>query len=83
MFKYELCSHPLFDTSLLLFQQQKRVLADANWALLTPILPESTDQVQYMLDGGALVQHIPWTHGPTAMQSATYTGNMSQESMER
>ncbi|WAR03769.1 hypothetical protein MAR_010327 [Mya arenaria] len=67
VFKYELCSHPpaLFDTSLLLRQPQKPVLADAIWALLTPDLPGITGQVQYVLDGGALVQRIPWTRGST------------------
>ena len=35
------------------------VLADAIWALLTPDLPGITGQVQYVLDGGALVQRIP------------------------
>ena len=41
------------------------VLADAIWALLTPDLPGITGQVQYVLDGGALVQRIPWTSGST------------------
>ncbi|KAJ8389494.1 hypothetical protein AAFF_G00120320 [Aldrovandia affinis] len=61
VFKYELCSHPsaLFDISLLLRQPQKPVLADAIWALHTP------GHVQYVLDGGALVQRIPWTRGST------------------
>ncbi|WAR15643.1 LOW QUALITY PROTEIN: hypothetical protein MAR_005748 [Mya arenaria] len=47
VFKYELCSHPpaLFDTSLLLRQPQKPVLADTIWALLTPDLPGITGQV--------------------------------------
>ena len=39
-FKYELCSHPpaLFDTSLLLREAQKPVLADAICALFKPDL---------------------------------------------
>ncbi|KAL7395056.1 hypothetical protein ABVT39_009276 [Epinephelus coioides] len=67
VFKYELCSHPpaLFDTFLLLRQPQKPVLADAIWALYTPDLPGVTGHVQYVLDSGALVQCIPWTHGST------------------
>ncbi len=66
VFKYEMCSHPpaLFDTSLLLRQPQKPVLADAIWAL-TADLPGITGQVQYVLDGGALVHRIPWTCGST------------------
>ena len=67
VFKYGLYSHPpaLFDTFMLLRQPQKPVLADAIWALHTPDLPGVTGHVQYVLDGEALVQHIPWTHGST------------------
>ena len=61
VFKYELCSHPpsLFDTSKLLRLPQKPMLANAIWALLIPDLFVITGQVQYVLDGGALVQRIP------------------------
>ncbi|KAJ8412509.1 hypothetical protein AAFF_G00128450 [Aldrovandia affinis] len=55
---------PLFDISLLLRQPQKPVLADAIWALHTDLLGV-TGHVQYVLDGGALVQRIPWTRGST------------------
>ena len=67
VFKYELCSFPpaLFDSSLLLWEPQKPQLADAIWVLLTPDVPGITGEVQYVLDGGALVQHIPWTRGAT------------------
>ncbi|KAJ8416228.1 hypothetical protein AAFF_G00382500 [Aldrovandia affinis] len=75
--KYELCSHPsaLFDISLLLRQPQKPVLADAIWALHTPDLLGVTGHVQYVLDGGALVQRIPWTRGSTRT-SASCTANL-------
>ena len=69
VFKYELCSHPpaLFDTSLMLRQPQKPVLAEAIWKLHTPDLSEVTGPVQNVLDGGALIQRIPWTRGSTYM----------------
>ncbi|KAG1688585.1 hypothetical protein GQR58_008038 [Nymphon striatum] len=44
---------------------QKPVLADAIWTLLTDDAPGITDQVHYVLDGGALVQRIPWARGST------------------
>ena len=42
VFKYELCSYPpaLFDTSLLLREPQKPMLANAIWNLLTQDTPE-------------------------------------------
>ncbi|KAJ8377229.1 hypothetical protein AAFF_G00264570 [Aldrovandia affinis] len=55
---------------ILLRQPQKPVLTDAIWALHTPDLPGVTGHVQYVqyvLDGGALVQRIPWTRGSTYM----------------
>ena len=65
MFKYELCSYPpaLFDSTLLLRQAHKPVLAGAIWTLLTHDAPGITGQVHYVLDGGALVQRIPWARG--------------------
>ncbi len=67
IFKYELCGHPpaLFDASLLLRELQKPVLANATWDLVSPTTPAVLDDVQYVLDGGALIQRIPWTHGAT------------------
>ena len=62
VFKYELCSYPpaLFDSLLLLREPQKPVVANAIWALLTPGTPQTTGEIQYVLDGGALIQCIPW-----------------------
>ncbi|XP_041362003.1 uncharacterized protein LOC121377973 [Gigantopelta aegis] len=67
VFKYELCTHPpaLFDPNLLLRQPQKPVLADAIWAVLTPDDTSITGEIPYVLDGGALIQRIPWTLGAT------------------
>ena len=70
MFQHELCSYPtaLFDSSLMLLQPQKPVLADAIWAKL-PFDPAGpAGEVQYVLDGGALLHRIPWPRGfPTYM----------------
>ncbi len=67
IFKYELCGHPpaLFDAPLLLREPQKPVLANAIWDLVSPTTPAVLDDVQYVLDGGALIQRIPWTRGAT------------------
>ena len=65
LFKYELCNYPpaLFDPSLLLRESQKPVLANAIWGLVRSDIPRITGEVWYVLDGGALLQHIPWTGG--------------------
>ncbi len=68
-FKYELCSYPsaLFDSSLLLREADKPALADAIWNLSKPHDPAevSANGIQYVLDGGALLQCIPWSSGST------------------
>ena len=62
MFKYELCSYPpsLFDSSLMLLNLQKPALADAIGAKLPSDEPVPKGEVQYVLDGGALLHRIPW-----------------------
>ena len=67
VFKYELCSYPptLFDTSLMLRQPQKTALASAVWNTLELDTPEVPGEVQFVLDGGSLLQRIPWTQGST------------------
>ena len=68
VFNYELCSYPpaLFESPFLLREAQKPVLADAIWSLLqTPNIPAVSSQVHYVLDGGALLQRIPWKKGVT------------------
>ena len=67
IFKYELCSYPpaLLDSSLLLREPQKPVLANTIWDTLTQNSPVLTGEVQYVLDGGSLLQRIPWTRGTT------------------
>ena len=66
VFKYELCSYPpaLFESAFLFREAQKPVLADAIWSLLQTLnIPAVSGQVQYVLDGGALLQHIPSKKG--------------------
>ena len=67
IFKYELCSYPpaLFDSSLLLREPQKSVLANSIWNCLTQECPEIPEDVEFVLDGGSLLQRIPWQHGMT------------------
>ena len=61
VFKYELCSYPpaLFDTSLMLRESQKSVLANAIWNLLPQDIPGIPAEVKLVLDGGSLLQRIP------------------------
>ena len=66
-FTYELCSYPpaLFDKNQMLREPQKSVLADALWAKV-PALSDTTEptgDIQYVLDGGALLHRIPWPRG--------------------
>ena len=68
VFTYELCSVPssLFDTSGFIRQPQKPALADAVWSLGDCSISETlSESVQYVLDGGSLLQRIPWTKGAT------------------
>lgn len=64
VFEYELSSPPpaLFDDSQQLRKPQKSDIANAIWEKTRP-LPR--DRVQYVLDGWALVQRIPWSQEST------------------
>ena len=66
-FRYELCSYPpaLFESPQLLRQANKASLADAMWDIVKESQPESAPKldVHYIVDGGALLQHLPWRHG--------------------
>lgn len=68
-FKHELCSYPsaLFDSSLLLREADKPALADAIWKVCECDDPADIPEggIQYVLDGGALLQRIPWSRGST------------------
>lgn len=68
LLRYELCSHPpaLFDSSFLPLKTNKAVLADVLWKSLSEEQREPIgDQVQYVLDGGALLYRIPWPRDST------------------
>ena len=68
MFKYELCSHPtaLFDNVGLPREPNKSTLADALWEMVKQEQTEPNgDDLQYVLDGGALLQRLPWSRGET------------------
>ena len=39
------------------------MLANANWSLLPQSIPGLSSELQYVLDGGALLQRTPWTKG--------------------
>jgi len=68
-FKCELCSYPSarFDSSLLLREADKPAFADAIWNLCKLDVPAeiSNNSIKYALDGGALLQRIPWSCGST------------------
>ena len=80
-FKYELCSYQpaLFDSSLLLREACKPAFADAIWDLLEPdSLAEGAHDV---LDGGALIQRIPWSRGSTYKSISQQYTNYITKSM--
>ncbi len=61
IFKYELCTHPavLFDHSALPWEPNTPALADALWKQVKIENEELLQPVQYVLDGGSLLHHIP------------------------
>ena len=69
VFKQELYSYPsaLFDSSLLFHEANKPALAHAIWKTYKCEAPAdiSEDGIQYVLDGGALLQHIQWSRSST------------------
>ena len=83
IFKFELCSYPpaLFDSSLMLLQPHKPALADTIWAMTM----ESSDvtapqgELQFVLDGVALIHRIPWPRGCTRDIWALYCNYVDQK----
>ncbi|CAC5372508.1 unnamed protein product [Mytilus coruscus] len=66
VFQYELCSVPssMFDCNRLPREACKSNLADAIWACGSDCIHEiDVEGFQYVLDGGSLLQRLPWTHG--------------------
>lgn len=66
-FRYELCHYPpaLFESPQLLRQASKASLADAMWDIVKESQQESAPKldVHYIIDGGALLQRLPWRRG--------------------
>ena len=67
VFTYELCTYPpsLFDAEGVLREATKASLADAIWKLLDNPIEFVPDGCIYVLDGGSLLQRIPWKTGQT------------------
>ena len=65
VFQYELCSYPsaLFENRTTPRLATKSALADALCKLMPPDLPTTTGDVQYILDGGALLHSVSWNRG--------------------
>ena len=63
--RYELCAYPpaLFESRHVLLAANKPVLATAIWDLIPPDTNGPNGDVRYVLDGGALLQRIPWQLG--------------------
>ena len=78
IFKYELSNYPsaLFEPSGLMRQAQKSLLADTLWNFgdCTPDADVDNPAVEneletiYVMDGGSLIQKIPWNKGSTFIQ---------------
>ena len=67
LFPYELCTYPaaLFESSSLPLQPNKAVLADCIWKSMKEEQRNPSGDVQYVLDGGALLHRIPRPRGST------------------
>ena len=69
LFKYELCSYPpaLFDESRLPRVANKAQFADSIWQRVKSVQtqPPGADLVDFVIDGGALLQRLPWQQGAT------------------
>ena len=67
LFRYELCTYPaaLFESSSLPLQPNKAVLADYLWKSMKEEQRNPSGDVQYVLDGGALLHRVPWPRGST------------------
>ena len=70
LFQYELCSQPsfLFDQHGLLREANKAQLADDIWTVakgneMQP--PEIAGEMNHVIDGGSLLQRIPWKRDET------------------
>ena len=76
IFSNELSSRPsaLFDSSGLLREAQKPALAAAIWEQGDCSGEEILPDTKFVLDGGSLLQRLPWSHGSTFGQICTDYG---------
>ena len=67
VFQYELCSYPpaLFENRTTPRLANKAALSDALWQMMPRDSPAPTTDVQYILDGGALLHRLPWSQNVT------------------
>ena len=67
LFQYELCTYPaaLFESSSLILQPNKAVLADYLWKSMKEEQQNPSGDVQYVIDGGALLHRVPLPRGST------------------
>ena len=68
LFEYELCGYPpaLFDRYELPREANKPQIADAVWEVTKSVQTKvPSDKTHFVIDGGALLQQIPWQHGVT------------------
>ena len=67
LFKYELCTVPsaLFEPSGLMRRADKPTFAKSLLNILDDTNLELSQNVEYVLDGGALLQRLPWKSGMT------------------
>ena len=67
LFQYELCTYPaaLFEPSSLPLQPNKAVLAYCIWKSMKEEQRNPSVDVQYGIDGGALLHRVPWPRGYT------------------
>ena len=65
LFQYKLCTYPaaLFESSSLPLQPNKAVLEDCLWKSMKEEQRNPSGDVQYVLDGGALLHRVPWPRG--------------------
>ena len=70
IFRYELSVFPLalFESSGLMWKANKPVLADAIYKLSNGPFSQPGSSVRHVVDGGALLQRIPWKRGMTYLQ---------------
>ena len=66
-FQYDLGSfpHTLFESVGLMHEPQKSTLADSIWKMSQCQRTALPIDIQYVLDGGALLHRIPWNKGST------------------